>query len=54
TNDYIDSGDFLHTNFRLSTDGEYLALVKDDGSTIVTEFAPVMPPQFNDIAYGVF
>src|SRR5690606_33244990 len=34
----------LHTNFRLGADGEYLALVRPDGS-IATEFAPAFPPQ---------
>ena len=33
----------LHTNFRLSAGGEYLALVEADGTTIVTEFAPEYP-----------
>ena len=32
----------LHTNFRLATDGEYLALVRPDGQTIASEFAPTI------------
>ena len=28
----------LHTNFKLSSEGEYLALVESDGNTIVAEF----------------
>ncbi|MDB6034785.1 MAG: hypothetical protein JWM16_5123, partial [Verrucomicrobiales bacterium] len=43
----------LHTNFRLSATGEYLALVKPDGVTITSEFAPVFPPQANDVSYGI-
>ena len=42
----------LHTNFDLKAAGEYLALVKPDGKTRATEFAPTFPPQSNDISYG--
>ena len=28
--------------------------MKGDGTTIVTEFAPLFPPQFNDVSYGIF
>jgi len=42
----------LHTNFKLSADGEYLALVMPDGVTIATEFAPTFPPQLPDVSYG--
>ena len=42
----------LHTNFRLSSNGEYLALVKPDGKTITTEFKPQYPEQFQDESYG--
>ena len=54
TEDYVDAGGFLHTSFRLSAGGEYLALVADDGATVVSALEPVFPPQFNDIAYGSF
>lgn len=43
----------LHTNFSLDNKGEYLALVKPDGVTVGTEFAPTFPEQFDDISYGV-
>ena len=43
----------LHTNFRLSGDGEYLALIEPDGLTITDEFSPQFPPQFDDVSYGV-
>jgi hypothetical protein len=42
----------LHTNFKLSASGEYLALVMPDGVTIATQFAPTFPPQFPDVSYG--
>jgi hypothetical protein len=42
----------LHTNFRLSDDGEYLALVRSNG-TIATEFRPTFPIQGPDISYGL-
>ena len=43
----------LHTNFALSKNGEYLALIEDDGSTIATEFSPSFPVQANDVSYGL-
>lgn len=43
----------LHTNFKLSGDGEYLALVRPDGATATSEFAPAYPVQAPDISYGV-
>ena len=42
----------LHTNFALSNEGEYLALIKPDGVTVATEFAPRFPPQSRDVSYG--
>ncbi len=44
-------GHELHTNFRLSNDGEYLALTRPD-LTVATAFAPAYPPQGPDISYG--
>ena len=43
----------LHTNFVLNAEGGYLALIKSDGTTAATEFAPAYPPQLNDVSYGV-
>ncbi len=43
----------VHTNFSLDADGEYLGLIKPDGATVVTEFAPTYPPQVADISYGI-
>jgi len=41
----------LHANFKLSAAGEYLALVRPDGS-VASEFAPKYPPQSPDVSYG--
>ncbi|HNQ88603.1 MAG TPA: CotH kinase family protein [Verrucomicrobiota bacterium] len=46
------SGAPLHTNFKLSAEGEYLALVGRDGATRVCEFAPAFPPQYPDVSWG--
>jgi Lamin Tail Domain len=42
----------LHTNFRLNADGEYLALIRPDG-TPATEFSPAYPPQLPDVSFGL-
>lgn len=42
----------LHTNFGLSADGEYLGLVKPDG-TVVSGYSPGYPEQLADISYGL-
>ncbi len=42
----------LHTNFRLTSSGDYLALVGPDGQTIPSEFSPAFPRQFPDVSYG--
>ena len=42
----------LHTNFKLSGGGEYLALRRVDG-VIATEFAPEYPAQQSDVSYGL-
>jgi len=51
--DRSDVGKELHTNFKLSSSGEYLALVQRDGSTIAHEFAPAYPQQVPDVSYGI-
>lgn len=45
-------GQPLHTSFSLSASGEYLALTEPGGG-ISSEYAPVFPPQFEDISYGL-
>jgi predicted NAD-dependent protein-ADP-ribosyltransferase YbiA (DUF1768 family) len=42
----------LHTNFRLGADGDYLALVRPDGS-VAHAFSPDYPSQFPDVSYGL-
>ena len=41
----------LHTDFRLSSSGKYLALRRPDGA-VSSEFAPAYPRQFADVSYG--
>lgn len=43
----------LHASFSLSSSGEYLGLVKPDGVTVVSAYAPTFPPQYGDISYGL-
>jgi hypothetical protein len=50
-----DANGNLHTNFKLSADGEYLALTTPSGG-VASEFAPGgtdFPPQSDDISYGL-
>lgn len=42
----------LHTNFKLTSSGEYLALVQPDG-VVATEYAPAYPQQMPDVSYGL-
>jgi hypothetical protein len=49
---YTTPGEELHTNFAISANGEYLALVESDGLTIATEFSPEFPAQREDQSYG--
>ena len=42
----------IHTSFTLSSSGEYLGLVKPDGSTIASEYRPTYPQQVPDVSYG--
>lgn len=44
-------GSPLHTNFRLRSEGEYLALV-NPRAEVVFEFAPQYPKQFPDVSFG--
>jgi hypothetical protein len=45
--------DDLHTNFKLSSEGEYLALVRPNGKTIAHEYLPKYPKQKADISFGL-
>ncbi len=48
------AGEQAHTNFKLSSDGDYLALVQADGVTVADDYAPEFPPQTTDVSYGYF
>ena len=52
-NDRNDAAGELHTNFRLSGNGEYLALVEPDGQTVAYEYASGFPQQATDVSFGV-
>ncbi|MEM6472512.1 MAG: lamin tail domain-containing protein, partial [Planctomycetota bacterium] len=49
--DRADSGQNLHTNFRLSADGDYLALLTPDLS-VVDQYSPEFPALRTDVSYG--
>ena len=42
----------LHTNFKLKASGEYLALVRPNG-TVAHDYAPEYPPQVTDVSFGI-
>jgi hypothetical protein len=46
------AGSELHTSWRLDADGEYLGLVRADG-TVAHAYEPVYPPQLSNISYGL-
>lgn len=48
----LDERGYLHTNFRLAADGEFLALTDSDG-IIVHALSETVPPQFTDVSYGL-
>lgn len=51
--DTVDPDGNAHTNFGLSTGGEYLAIVRPNGTTVDDSFSPTFPEQFTDTSYGV-
>ncbi|MCX5684068.1 MAG: lamin tail domain-containing protein [Planctomycetota bacterium] len=51
-NDLRDVSAPLHTNFKLSAGGDYLALTKPD-DTIVSQYGPSFPVQYEDVSYGL-
>jgi len=53
SNDGIGPGGRLHTNFKLSSSGEYIGLVEPDGMTIVHGFS-YPESQTPDVSYGLF
>jgi hypothetical protein len=50
---YQDEAGYYHTNFDMDKGGEYLALVKPDG-TIAHEYTPEYPEQREDYSYGYY
>jgi len=51
--DRAEAGEELHTNFKLSSSGGYLGLVRADGSTVEDDFGPRYPQQVADVSYGL-
>ncbi len=47
------AGAQLHTNFKLSAAGDYLALVEPDGQTIAHQYWPGYPRQVAGVSYGL-
>ncbi|MFQ5352249.1 MAG: chitobiase/beta-hexosaminidase C-terminal domain-containing protein, partial [Candidatus Binatia bacterium] len=43
----------LHTDFKISGGGEYLALVQSDGTTVEHDYFPAFPIQAADTSYGL-
>jgi hypothetical protein len=43
----------LHTNFKLTSAGEYLGLVQTNGTTIEWHYSPTFPPQSQNVSYGI-
>lgn len=52
-NDRTEDTGELHSNFRLNSMGDFLALVAPDGQTIVHSYSPVYPEQFEDESFGL-
>src|SRR5262249_11905591 len=49
---YVDPAGYLHTDFSLGADGEYLALTNANNE-VVDAYAPQFPAQRRDVSYGV-
>ncbi|MGC6426108.1 MAG: lamin tail domain-containing protein [Akkermansiaceae bacterium] len=47
------AGSEYHTNFSLSKSGEYLALIRVDGTTVEDDFGGSFPGQFEGVSYGI-
>ncbi|HEY3393372.1 MAG TPA: CotH kinase family protein [Lacipirellulaceae bacterium] len=52
TETYVDPAGFLHTDFALGAEGEYLALT-DPSDAIIHEYSPDYPRQVTDVSYGL-
>ena len=53
TDDYVDAQGNLHTNFSLSSNGEYLALVDPHGMIVSQLGDSIYPAQHSNLSYGV-
>ncbi len=56
SDNYVDAGGNLHTNFALRAGGEYVALVAPNGGEVLSQFAADgsdYPPQLPDVSYGL-
>jgi CotH kinase protein/Lamin Tail Domain len=51
--DRVDPGAELHTDFKLKSDGEFLALVRPDGVTVEHDYGPAFPKQYTDASFGL-
>ena len=51
--DRDDPASELHTNFKLSGGGEYLALVEPDRTSIHDDYSPAYPSQLEDVSFGI-
>ena len=51
--DRREAGGELHTDFKLSNDGEFLALVSIDPRQVVHGFGTTYPSQQSDVSYGI-
>lgn len=52
--DVVASNGEIHTNFKLSGTGEYLALVEPDTNVASYEYAPNYPTQQSNVSYGIY
>ncbi|HPB32594.1 MAG TPA: hypothetical protein PLB62_14160 [Candidatus Sumerlaeota bacterium] len=50
-NEYIDSKGHIRTSFKLSVDGENIALIDTDGTTVISAHWD-FPLQGSDVSYG--
>ncbi|MCA9215608.1 MAG: lamin tail domain-containing protein [Planctomycetales bacterium] len=47
------TGDEIHTNFQLAREGEYVGLVRPDGTSVQFEYAPQFPALAEDRSFGL-
>ncbi|MDG2125212.1 MAG: chitobiase/beta-hexosaminidase C-terminal domain-containing protein, partial [Verrucomicrobiales bacterium] len=51
--DRVVVGSELHTGFKLGGERRFLALVAADGATVVSQYGPGYPEQFEDVSFGL-